>query len=245
MPPYVRPASLAGKAMPLTTPDLDPAIRAYCQQLQKTPAKALSLRHLTAAQQVSGWISERKRAGLMANVIVVCTGNSRRSCLGSILGNIAAAFYDVTGVRFYSGGTSPTAFNPRTIQTLHQIGVEIEHHGELAPSGPGGEPNPRYSVRWGTGETNSVVEFSKRYDDIFNPQDDFCAIMVCTDADEHCPLVAGAKLRVSMPIDDPQEFDGLPSERTMYSVRRDQIGQAMLLMLRPAEPWFSEVTPQI
>ena len=217
--------------MPPMTTALFPELRAYCESLLVASRHTLSERHQLADQQVANWIRQRRDAGLTANVIVVCTGNSRRSSLGAILGNVAAAYFGDAGVRFFSGGTAPSAFNPRTIRALGVIGVRVEELGELAPPGPGGEPNPRYVVRWGAGESDSIVEFSKRYDDASNPQQDYCAIMVCTDADENCPVVMGASLRVSMPFEDPKEFDGLPREAAAYAERRDQIGWAMLRVL--------------
>lgn len=218
--------------MPHTITTLSPAMGAYCKALLADPDHGLSSRQQAAAQQVAAWVRQRREAGLSAELIVVCTGNSRRSCLGSTLGNISAAFSGDAGIRFFSGGTAPTAFNPRTIRALREIGVQIDDCGELAPAGDSGESNPRYQVRWGTGDSDSITEFSKRYDDPSNPQHDYCAIMVCTDADENCPVVLGASLRVSMPFEDPKEFDGLPSEHSAYAERRDQIGRAMLMILR-------------
>lgn len=211
--------------------ELFPELRAYCETLRATPLICLSERHQAAANQVGDWIRQRRSAGKPANVIVVCTGNSRRSIFGSTLGNVAAAFCEDTGIQFFSGGTAPSAFNPRTIRALREIGVQIEEQSGLAPPGPTGEFNPRYLVRWGSGEADSIVEFSKRYDDASNPQQDYCAMMVCTDADENCPVVLGASLRVSMPFEDPKEYDGQPSEATAYAQRRDHIGRAMLLIL--------------
>ena len=218
-------------AIPLMTTALFPELRTYCESLLISPRHSLSERHQAAAQQVGSWVRQRRDAGLTANVIVVCTGNSRRSSLGSTLGNIAAAFFGDAGVRFFSGGTAPSAFNPRTIRALQEIGVQVEESGDHAPPGPAGELNPRYLVRWGSGASDSIPEFSKRYDDASNPQQDFCAILVCTDADENCPVVLGASLRVSLPFEDPKEFDGLPCEPAAYAERRDQIGRAMLMML--------------
>ena len=221
---------LRGPAMPHTITELFPELRAYCERLLTT-ACDLSEPHRSAVRQVGDWIHQRRSKGLTANVIVVCTGNSRRSSLGSTLGNVAAAFQGDTGIQFFSGGTAPSAFNPRTIRTLREIGVRIEEQSEVAPPGPAGELNPRYLVSWGRGASDSIPEFSKRYDDVSNPQLDFCAIMVCTDADEHCPVVLGASLRVSMPFEDPKEYDDLPCEAAAYADRRDQIGRAMLLIL--------------
>ncbi len=211
--------------------ELFPDLRAYCERLLATTGSDLSERHQATARQVGEWIRQHRSKGQVANLIVVCTGNSRRSILGSTLGNIAAAFCGDAGVQFFSGGTAPSAFNSRTIHALREIGVQIEAQSELAPPGSAGELNPRYLVRWGSGASDSIPEFSKRYDDASNPQQDYCAILVCTDADENCPIVLGASLRVSMPFEDPKEFDGLPCEPAAYAERRDQIGRAMLMML--------------
>lgn len=216
--------------MPQLASTLFPELRAYCEGLQLPEEYGLTERHLTAAHQVKSWIDERLRQDLPAEVIVVCTGNSRRSILGSTLGNVAAAFAGYPTVRFSSGGTAPSAFNRRTIQTLRELGTQIEEQDELAPPGASGESNPRYSVRWGAAATSRAIEFSKCYDDGVNPQQDYCAIMVCTDADENCPVLPGAALRVSMPFDDPKEFDGQPSESAAYAERRDQIGRVMLVL---------------
>ncbi len=66
-----------------------------------------------------------------------------------------------------------------------------------------------------------------------NPQSDFCAVMVCSDAADNCPVVVGASQRVALSFDDPKEYDGTPQEAVMYAQRRDQIGRAMLLALCP------------
>jgi len=100
------------------------------------------------------WIAKNYRPGQPLDVVVVCTGNSRRSILGATMGNIAAAYYGVPEVRFHSGGTAPTAFSIRTVNTLKEIGIEVEPIGKEAARGEPNTANPVYRIRWGSsGET--------------------------------------------------------------------------------------------
>ena len=74
--------------------------------------------HRVAGQKLVDWIAKNYRPGKPLDVVVVCTGNSRRSVLGATMGNVAAAYYGMPEIRFHSGGTAPTAFNARTVTTL-------------------------------------------------------------------------------------------------------------------------------
>ena len=105
--------------------------------------------HREAGAKLADWIAKNYRPGKPLHVTVVCTGNSRRSILGATMGNVAAAYYGMPEVRFHSGGTAPTAFNPRTVACLKEIGVEVEPTGAEAPRGEPKTANPIYRVRWG------------------------------------------------------------------------------------------------
>lgn len=188
---------------------------------------AIAPGHREAGESLARWIAEHHRPGLPLHIIVVCTGNSRRSILGSSMGNLAAAFSGMPEVRFRSGGTDPTAFNPRTIAALRAIGFSIQPTGEEASAG-----NPIHRVSWGAGL--EALEFSKRYDDPSNPRGGFAALMVCNEADAGCPAVAGAGLRLAMPFDDPKAFDDEPCEPEKYAERRDEIGRLMLFVMARA-----------
>jgi arsenate reductase (thioredoxin) len=188
--------------------------------------------HRAAADELVTWIATNYQSGKPLSVIVVCTGNSRRSILGSTMGNIAAAYNGMPDICFYSGGTAPSAFNSRTVATLKEIGVEIEPSGKEAPRGSSGEANPIYRIRWGTGL--EALEFSKLYSDAHNPQSGFVAIMVCNQADAECPVVKGAGQRISAPYADPKEYDGADFEAAKYAERRDEIGRFMLSALTQA-----------
>lgn len=189
--------------------------------------------HATAGKELAQWIVREYKPGRPLHVTVVCTGNSRRSILGSTMGNVAAAYYGMPEVRFHSGGTAPSAFNPRTIASLKEIGVGVEPFGAEAPRGEPKTANPVYKVRWGDSGLEAT-EFSKVYSDAANPQSGFAALMVCGEADAGCPFVKGAALRVSMPYLDPKIYDDSRYEAVKYAERRDDIGRLMLNVMMQA-----------
>jgi hypothetical protein len=188
--------------------------------------------HREAGEKLARWIAANYGPGKPLHVTVVCTGNSRRSILGSSMGNMAAAYYGMPEVRFHSGGTAPTAFNPRTVSALKAIGFEIEPTGKEARRGEPKTENPIYRVSWGEGL--ETLEFSKHYGDSSNPQGGFAALMVCSEADEACPFVKGATLRLSMPYLDPKIYDDGAYESAKYAERRDDIGRLMLCVMMQA-----------
>jgi hypothetical protein len=218
--------------MPESRRRLNPKVAAHADLLT-TSFDMIDEPHRDAGETLVGWIAEKYRPGRPLHVTVICTGNSRRSILGATMGNVAAAYYGMPEVRFHSGGTAPTAFNPRTVACLKEIGVEVEPTGSEAPRGEPKTANPVYTVRWGRGgePAQETTEFSKTYADPSNPQEGFAALMVCGEADAACPFVKGAALRVSMPYLDPKIYDDSPFEAAKYAERRDDIGRLMLSVM--------------
>jgi arsenate reductase (thioredoxin) len=54
--------------------------------------------------------------------------------------------------------------------------------------------------------------------------------MVCTDAEQNCPFVAGASHRFSLSFEDPKESDGTPQETDTYDARVAEIGREMVFL---------------
>jgi arsenate reductase (thioredoxin) len=187
--------------------------------------------HREGSHKLVDWLVKNYTPGKPLGVIVVCTGNTRRSMFGAAMGNLAASYHGLE-VRFSSGGTAPDAFNPRTITALREIGVTIDPIGREAPRGSAGRENPIYIVRWGQGL--EAQEFSKHYTDAGNPQDQYAAIVVCSEADASCPTVQGAAIRIPVKYLDPKLYDGAPFEAAKYAERRDDIGRFMLSTLMQA-----------
>jgi arsenate reductase (thioredoxin) len=144
----------------------------------------------------------------------ICTHNSRRSHLSQVWAQVMAAHYGIPQVFTYSGGTEATAMFPTVGETLKEQGLEI------MPLSEG--KNPVYAIKYGE-NAHPIVAFSKTYDHAFNPASNFAAIMTCSQADEGCPLIAGAEKRVPLTFDDPKAFDGTPLQTEKYKERSVQI----------------------
>jgi hypothetical protein len=218
---------------------LFPRVQTQCELLSAQSA-LISPAHLDGSERLFQAIVSQHIPGVELGVIVICTGNSRRSMLAATMGNIAAAYHGIPELRFYSGGTNPSAFNPRTIKTLKEVGVVIEPLNENATVGDAGEANPMYLLSWGNLPrmgTNrfEIKEFSKIYSHPHNPDKAFIALLVCDEAEGSCPNVQGASQRIAMPFQDPKSFDGSDLESAKYSERRDEIGRVMLSIVLKAK----------
>lgn len=216
---------------PQSRKDMNAKTRLHCDLLT-TQFDLIEEQHRGRAAELVSWIVQNYQTGQPLGIIIICTGNTRRSMLGATMGNLAANYYGLTNVHFFSGGTEPDAINPRTIATLKDIGIEIEATGSEAPRGKPNTPNPIYRVKWGTGLESR--EFSKKYTDPQNPQSGFAAILVCSEADSACPQVTGARVRIPVPFLDPKSFDGAAFESGKYAERRDDIGRFMLNVMMQA-----------
>lgn len=144
----------------------------------------------------------------------ICTHNSRRSHLSQIWAQTMAHYFDIDRVFCYSGGTEATALFPKIVETLLQQGFQIEKLSE--------SNNPKYAIKYSENAT-PILGFSKLMDDAFNPKSKFCAIMTCDSANEACPLVPGAELRVPITFEDPKAFDNTPQQAEKYNERSLQI----------------------
>ena len=143
--------------------------------------------------------------------------------MGQLWLSAAAHFYGIDGINAYSGGTEATAFNANAVAALEEAGFQIREEKAGA--------NPVYHASMGAA-LPVLKMFSKRYDHPENPHTDFAALMVCTEADEACPLVSGANGRFAIPYRDPKEFDGTEKEAAAYRERCRQIAREMFFTLK-------------
>ena len=157
------------------------------------------------------------------NIVVICTHNSRRSQLAEAWLTAASQYFGLPRIHAYSGGTEATSFNIRMVVALREASFHLHSSGPIT--------NPKYQLHALTQEDSEHVMFSKVYNDHHNPKTDFIALMVCDSADRDCPIVAGAKHRISLPYQDPKEFDDTPMESGAYTDKVAEIGREMLYLL--------------
>ena len=181
--------------------------------------KNIPLERRNLLRQLTAFIENRVQAKQTIHLNFICTHNSRRSHLAQLWAQAAAHYYGVPDVQCYSGGTEATAFNPRAVGTMQEAGFKIL----MVKTGE----NPVYEVFFAE-DVNPVTAFSKKYDDPFNHNKDFAAVMTCSHADENCPLVPGAAARIALTYNDPKEFDNSPLEAAIYKERVEQIGTEIL-----------------
>lgn len=169
-------------------------------------------------ETIAGFVKSKAASNEPATLMFICTHNSRRSHLAEIWAATAAAHYGIAGVETYSGGTESSAFNPRAVAALQRAGFAIEKQSEA--------DNPHYLVSFAPGGPK-MDHFSKKVDDASNPHEGFVAVMTCSQADQSCPFVKGAALRVALPYEDPKVADGTPGEAAKYDERTEQIATEM------------------
>lgn len=172
----------------------------------------------TVLNPLAEFIQNKLENNEIINLNFICTHNSRRSHLSQIWAQTMAEYFGVKNVFCYSGGTEATAMFPKVAETLEKQGFQIQKISETE--------NPVYAVKFSE-NCHPVIGFSKKYDDVFNPETGFAAIMTCSNADQGCPFIAGAEKRIPVKFEDPKTSDGTPEMDETYFRRSFEIASEM------------------
>lgn len=185
-----------------------------------------------ASSQLTAWLVAQYQAGKTPALNFICTHNSRRSHLGQFWGAVTAIANGLPPIQSYSGGTEVTACHPNTIAVLQAAGGVISKDSSTV--------NPIYQLSYAD-DLDPLVAYSKLYDDPSNPIADFAAIMTCQSADEGCPFIAGASIRVAMPFTDPKHSDGLADQSAILAT----YDQTAALIASVLDVTFKQVADQL
>ena len=192
------------------------------QEIQSAAAafkfESITVERKAVLQPLIDFIQDKHTSHEEIRLNLICTHNSRRSHLSQIWAQTAAANYGIKNVFCYSGGTEATALFSKVTETLKHSGFRIQ----VIADGN----NPVYAIKYSE-NTPPVIGFSKTYDDAFNPESGFAAIMTCSQADGGCPFIAGAEKRIPITYEDPKAFDNTREKAEKYQERSLQIATEM------------------
>lgn len=195
------------------------------------PALAETIQHIlkipvpqdrkAVLQPLIEYIQQKRKNNEEVNLNFICTHNSRRSHFSQIWAQTAAAYYDLDA-NCYSGGVEVTAFNPRAVDAIKRAGFKVTKKGD---------ENPVYFIFY-SDDADPITAFSKFFDDPVNKSKNFAAVMNCAEADENCPFIPGAEIRIPVTYEDPKAFDGTPQETAKYNERSMQVASEMFFVFQ-------------
>lgn len=188
------------------------------QTIEKVSEISISEERKETLQPLIDFLQKKVDFDKIIRLNFICTHNSRRSHLAQIWAQTMAFHFGVKNVFCYSGGTEATAMFTKVEETLLHQGFNIE----MLVKGN----NPIYSIKFNTNEA-AIIGFSKKFDDTFNPESEFAAIMTCSSADEGCPFVFGSEARIPIRYEDPKAFDGTELMNAKYEERSLEIASEM------------------
>ncbi|MBN8588114.1 MAG: protein-tyrosine-phosphatase [Rhodothermia bacterium] len=203
-------------------PNLQIILKELSQRFEEIP-----LERKIILQKMATYIQSKINHNLPINLVFICTHNSRRSHFGQIAAAVSAQYYHIKNVYSYSGGTEETAFHPNAIHALRGLGFKVSTPNEDSA-------NPIWVVNFG--EALSTTCFSKVFNHPSNPKRDFAAIMTCSDADQNCPVIFGADLRIGTSYQDPKSADGTPLQNETYQARFLEITTEILYAFSLVNP---------
>lgn len=158
------------------------------------------------------------------DMIVICKENSLRSQLGQLWIQSIAQNYNLDFLNVYSGGTEVTSFNSNMVKELSNYGFTIEKLNDIE--------NPGYLISQSEDDKSTDVMFSKLYDDEFNPEFDFIALICCSEADKNCPVIEECSHRLYMPYDSVKKFENTDQQKEKYTSIIEEIGREMMYMIK-------------
>ncbi len=189
------------------------------QEISSLRTDTISEKRKETLQPLTEFIQGKVDHGKEIRLNFICTHNSRRSHLSQVWAQTMAAYFNIKNVYCYSGGTEATALFPMAATTLANSGFQVNtiFQGE----------NPIYAIKYAE-NAYPIMGFSKTFDDDFNPESEFAAILTCSQADEGCPFIAGAEKRIPITYEDPKAFDNTPQQAEKYRERSLQIAIELL-----------------
>lgn len=197
----------------------------YLAGIESELKEKIPERHTAVIQSIAEWIADELKKGATPNLNFICTHNSRRSQFAQTWSVMVQAWLGLNFTRSYSGGTEVTACNERTVSALKRAGLEATKKGDGNPVYTLTDPESQQSVRL----------WSKLFDDAANSGERFAAIMTCDHADDNCPFIPAAELRIPLTYTDPKFAEDTDQEQSAYDETCKMIATDIIRIYRAVQ----------
>lgn len=172
-------------------------------------------------EKIAYWIKNATTKRSRSEILFVCIHNSRRSHLSEIHATAAIDWFGMSEkLKVYSGGTTVTAFNTNAAAVVETAGYAVDKADGK---------NPMYKIRYAD-DRPAINVWSKKYDDVSNPDAGFLAVMTCSDNEQNCPYIASANARIPLYYPDPSESDNTPEQEATYNKVSDDIARELMYL---------------
>lgn len=193
----------------------------------------IDVQRLDILDDLAAHISQTLKRRREIQLAFICTHNARRSQMAQLWAHAAAWINGTPGVLSLSGGTEVTRFHPSARLAMQTLGFSFTR-----VDGNGAPESEQANAHWRATVTASGFEplfcYSKRFEQTVNSEKPFTAIMTCSHADQHCPVLPGAEARFALYYEDPGRFDGTENERSAYLKTAVEIGREILYVFKKA-----------
>jgi hypothetical protein len=173
-------------------------LKEYCSELPKEFKKIPGDRKMIL-EQMGDYLYKTTSKGKTAQLLFVCTQNSRRSQFAQVWAQTAAYYYKLKNIKTYSGGYSETAINYRILEALRKAGFSVTAAENYSQ-------NPVYLLSLGQRYPDIFI-FSKRYDFWQNPNEKFTTVLCSKDLIDLKLEPGGTEKVFPLPYEDIQIYD--------------------------------------
>ena len=191
--------------------------RNLCGYISDLSLNTISVERKNALNAIRYILKKNNDLNIKSKLNFICTHNSRRSQLCQVWSDTMSYYYGHTKIFSYSGGTEINEVNKNIIDVLIKTGFSIKKNIDLN--------NPIYFVN--NGSKKKIKLFSKLYNDISNPSEEYIAVINCSTANKSCPNVIGALKRINLTFDDPGKYDRTEKKLEKYIMANIETASSM------------------
>jgi len=176
---------------------------------------------LHTLQRIADYVKYEITEKDSAELVFVCTHNSRRSQLAEVLLGYHLSIATQKNIMTKSAGTEKTFIPEPILNVLSNNGFSCYDS----------ETNDQsYIITNDSNEGFRKTISSKKVDTATAQLKSFIAVMVCDDADKNCPYLPSAAYRIPLTFTDPKKSDGLLAQDLTYQKSYDTINIEMKLL---------------